>query len=55
MAIKNSKGIIKPEAIKYFNNMASEKIPFSNTVWRMISFGFWMDLYKVTIDSDNYN
>ncbi|PWR70092.1 asparagine synthase (glutamine-hydrolyzing) [Methanospirillum stamsii] len=49
LAIKNSKGIIKPEAMNYFKKMVSGKIPFSNIVWRIIIFGFWMEMFKVEL------
>ena len=50
VAIKNSKGIIKPEAMDYFKKMVSGKIPFSNVIWRMIIFGLWMELYQVNLE-----
>ncbi|MDX8548936.1 asparagine synthase (glutamine-hydrolyzing) [Methanospirillum sp. J.3.6.1-F.2.7.3] len=49
-SITNSKGIIKPEAMNYFKKMVSGQIPFSNTIWRMIIFGLWMDLFRVELE-----
>lgn len=48
-AIKKSDGIIKPEAIEYFDEMVTGKKPFSNTIWRIIIFGMWMELFKIRI------
>lgn len=48
-AINYSEGIIKPEAIEYFDEMVSGKIPFSNTIWRIIIFGMWMELFQVNV------
>ena len=48
-ALKQSDGIIKPEAIEYFDEMVTGKKPFSNTIWRIIIFGMWMELFKIRI------
>lgn len=50
VSIKNSKGIIKQEAMDYFKKMVSGKIPFSNVIWRMIIFGLCMEFYQVNLD-----
>lgn len=48
-AIQNSKGIIKPEALQYFDLVSKSKIAFDYTYWRLISFGIWMELFDVEL------
>ena len=46
-AIEISKGIIKPEALQYFDKVVSGKIPFDYTYWRLIQFGEWMKQFNI--------
>lgn len=46
-AISISDGIIKPEALKYFDKILSGKIPFDYTYWRIILFSQWMQKFHV--------
>lgn len=48
-AVKNSKGIIKPDALDYFDNICAGKLPFDYTYWRLISFGIWMEVFMVEL------
>lgn len=48
-AIKISGGIIKQEALAYFDDICSGKLPFDKTYWRMIAFGIWVDKFKVSL------
>ncbi len=48
-SIKHSQGIIKPEALTYFDDVVAGKKPFNYNYWRMILFGMWMNLYNVKI------
>lgn len=45
--IEMTDGIIKPEAIDYFNDVVSGKIPFDYTYWRIILFGEWIKKFRV--------
>jgi asparagine synthase (glutamine-hydrolysing) len=46
-SITNSNGIITENATKYFYSIVDGKIPFSNSYWRLILFGIWMNKFKV--------
>lgn len=46
-AIKSSHGILKPEANNMLEAMISGKQSFNFGIWRMISFGEWMELFSV--------
>ena len=45
-----SKGIIKTEALTYFDNVAKGIVPFSYNYWRFIQFGLWMKKFKVELN-----
>ncbi len=46
-SIDNSKGIIKPGALVYFDNIVKGTVPFSYNYWRLIAFGVWMKRFNV--------
>lgn len=46
-AIENSNGIIKPEALAYFDDIVSGKLPFDYTYWRLIQFAEWMKVFNM--------
>lgn len=46
-AIKDSHGILKPEAHHTLEAMISDKQGFNFGIWRMISFGEWMERFSV--------
>lgn len=46
--INNSNGIIKKEALDFFDDMVDGKQPFSHMPWRLISFGEWMKRFEVS-------
>lgn len=48
-SINNSQGIIKPEALIYFDEIVANKKPFNYNYWRLILFGMWMNLFNVKI------
>lgn len=48
-SISISGGIIKNEALEYFDDVCSNKLPFDKTYWRLIAFGIWIDKFKVSL------
>lgn len=48
-SIDNSKGIIEPGALIYFDEMVKGTQPFNYIYWRLISFGAWMEKFKVQV------
>jgi len=48
-AIESSNGIIKPDAVNYFEDIIAGKLPFDYTYWRIIQFGEWVKLFKIKI------
>jgi asparagine synthase (glutamine-hydrolysing) len=48
-SIKVSRGIIKPEALVYFDKLSKGKVPFDYTYWRLIIFGVWMEKFNVEL------
>ena len=40
-------GIIKPGALKYFDDVVDGKLPFDYTYWRLILFGEWIQKFHV--------
>jgi asparagine synthase (glutamine-hydrolysing) len=48
-AVDVTGGIIKPEAIKYFDDVVSGKEAFSYTYWRLIVFSEWIQKFKIKI------
>jgi len=49
-AIEISKGIIKPEALNYFDKIVAGKIPFDYTYWRLILFAIWVTKFNILIE-----
>ena len=49
-SIKYSQGIIKPEAMNYFEDIISGKEKFNYSYWRLIMFGHWMKVFKISIN-----
>ena len=45
-AVEYSEGMIKPSASVLANDVISGKKPFTFTIWRIINFGMWMQLYQ---------
>ena len=48
-AVHVTDGIIKPEALDYFDDMVTGKLPFDYTYWRLILFGEWVKKFQVRI------
>jgi asparagine synthase (glutamine-hydrolysing) len=48
-AIAVTNGIIKPEALKYFDYIVSGRLPFDYTYWRIILFSEWIKRFQVII------
>jgi asparagine synthase (glutamine-hydrolysing) len=46
-SVKYSDGILNPEALNYFDQMANGKIEFSYGYWRLIQFGRWMNVFNI--------
>lgn len=46
-AIANSKGIIQPAALEYFDGIVNGTQPFNYNYWRLIAFGEWMKRFNV--------
>jgi len=49
-AILVSDGIIKPDALDYFDRMVAGKMPFDYTYWRLILFSEWVKKFQVKLD-----
>lgn len=48
-AIDVSQGIIKDSALEHFDAVTTGREPFNFTIWRVISFGAWMNRFSVRI------
>lgn len=48
-AIEVTNGIIKPEALEYFDNVVSGKTAFDFTYWRIILFSEWIKRFNIEI------
>lgn len=48
-AVESSNGIIKPEALQYFDNVINGSIRFDYTYWRLILFGDWIQKFKISV------
>jgi asparagine synthase (glutamine-hydrolysing) len=48
-AIIVTNGIIKLEALRYFDDMVNGKLPFDYTYWRLILFSEWLKRFNVII------
>lgn len=46
-AVESTGGIVKPDAIDYFNDIASGKTKFDYTYWRIILFAEWMQKFGI--------
>lgn len=46
-AVASSGGIIKPEALHYFDTIVKGTVPFNYNYWRLIAFGAWMKRFNV--------
>jgi asparagine synthase (glutamine-hydrolysing) len=44
-AIEISDGIIKPDALRFFDDVVTGKVPFDYTYWRLIQFAEWMSVF----------
>ncbi len=49
-AIKLTKGVIKPEALKYYDKLVAGRIPFDYTYWRLILFAEWIKRFNVKMN-----
>ena len=48
-SISYSQGIIKPEALDYFEDIVAGKEKFNFSYWRLIMFGHWMKKFNVNL------
>lgn len=48
-AINVTNGIIKPDALLYFDNVINEKYNFDYTYWRIILFSEWLQKFKIVL------
>lgn len=46
-SIRLSKGIIRPEAMHYFDKIVNGRIKFDYLYWHLILFGYWMKVFNV--------
>ncbi|GKS64957.1 hypothetical protein YTPLAS72_22610 [Nitrospira sp.] len=46
-AIDVSQGIIKDSALAHFDAVTTGREPFNFTIWRVISFGAWMNRFSI--------
>lgn len=50
-AVTHSRGILKPEALLYFDSVVDGTEPFNYNYWRLIAFGTWMKTFDVQLNS----
>ena len=48
-SITASKGIIKQDALQYFDKVVAGDVPFTYNYWRLIQFGLWMQIFNVEL------
>lgn len=48
-AVDVTNGIVKPDALDYFDNVVKGTVPFDYTYWRLIMFSEWIKLFSVNI------
>ncbi len=48
-AVEKSCGVLNDHAISKINDIIDGKKPFSSIPWRIISFGYWIDEFDVTV------
>jgi len=48
-AINITNGIIKPNALNYFDKVVNGNLPFDYTYWRLILFSEWMQKFQVNV------
>ena len=48
-AIRRSGGVLKDSAMKKLERMVASQEAFSFAIWRMISFGRWMDRFELEL------
>lgn len=48
-AIKYSDGIIKPDALDYFDKVVKGDLPFDYTYWRLILFSEWLKCFNIKV------
>jgi asparagine synthase (glutamine-hydrolysing) len=48
-AVDASQGVIKDAAIDHFDAVIAGREPFNFLIWRMISFGRWMERFGVRV------
>lgn len=48
-AIETTNGIIKPSALRYFDNLVNDRVPFDYSYWRIIMFSEWVRLFSVKL------
>lgn len=46
-AVSLTDGIVKPEALTYFDEVVNGKVPFDFTYWRLILFGEWIKRFQI--------
>lgn len=49
-SIESSAGVIKPEALQYYDGMVNGTIPFDYSYWWLIAFGIWMKRFNVELE-----
>ncbi len=49
-AIEISKGIIKKDALEYFDKIVASEIPFDYTYWRLILFSIWLLKFSIILE-----
>jgi len=48
-SIESSQGIVSPKVLKEYDQVVAGKEPFSNTIWRVICFGRWLERFSVKV------
>jgi asparagine synthase (glutamine-hydrolysing) len=49
-AVARAKGILRLDALEYFEGIVTGTRPFDHVTWRLISFGEWLKRFDVAVD-----
>lgn len=50
-SIDTMDGIIKPDALTYFDDVVAGRKPFNFTIWRIINFAQWVRIFNVDLNT----
>lgn len=55
LAVDASQGVLRPEAVRFADDIIQGRRNFDFSVWRMISFATWMKVFGVAVDTPEYS